>query len=209
MDLSRKLALAACTFCLGGGLAVAGDGVTIASEGDIAQHWVQVTPRAALGYPADFVERGDSVCLAMGYSIGPDGTTSDFSLLKGWSSSRGSQEPVEGFWDSFAQAGASALSQWQFQAREAAGVPGTTYTVATLAFHGDDPIEDEALREHCKVDIHALVAATWGDEQRRNAALKRERERKIHTSPFYMPRAEIRQERTPRVAVDANGKPRP
>ncbi|MGH8074600.1 MAG: hypothetical protein ACREO4_11095 [Lysobacter sp.] len=208
MELSRKLALTTLVLCLGGGFAHAEGDLRIASEGDIAEQWVQVTSPTALGYPAQFTERGDNVCLAMGYSIRNDGTTSDFSVLKSWSSSTGAEEPVAGFWDSFAQAGASALSHWQFQPKPGVEAPDTTYTVATLGFQGKDPMDAEMLRERCSVDIHALVARAWGEDQRRNAIVEQQRANYLHASPLRTPNAEIRQERAPSVAVGTDGKPR-
>src|SRR5688500_16908229 len=93
-------------------------------------------PLAAPGHPAAFVERSDDVCMAMGYAIGPDGTTSDFALLKIWSSSAQDREPVQGFWDAFAQAGAQALSQWKFSPRPDVREPEAIYTIATMHFMG-------------------------------------------------------------------------
>ncbi len=91
--------------------------VRVVDEGGLRDAWTlaEGAVLAAPGYPAEFAGRGDNVCLAIGYAVRPDGTTSDFSLLKAWNSASGDQEPVAGYWDSFAQAGAAALSEWRFR----------------------------------------------------------------------------------------------
>lgn len=142
------------------GLAHAQQNVEIVNEGGIRDKWMLAdgTQLTAPGYPAQFVDRGDSVCLAMGYAIKPDGSTSDFSLIRSWNSSTGAAEPVEGFWNVFTQAGANALSQWKFKPRPEVAKPQPTYTVATLFFNGKDGIDNETLKGHCRIDyLKALV----------------------------------------------------
>ncbi len=128
--------------------------IRVANEGDIRDRW-QLAGGAALaapGYPAAFAERGDDVCMAMGYTIRPDGTTSDFTLLKIWNGSAQDREPVPGFWDAFAQAGAQALSQWRFQPRPEVRAPEATYTVATMHFMGKQGGDVAGLRSRCAID---------------------------------------------------------
>ena len=208
MEVSRTIGLSAIALCLGIGTAYAGEDVRVAGEDEIATQWIQLTSNAPLGYPAEFADRGDNVCLAMGYAINNDGTTSDFSLLGSWNSATGDVEPVPGYWGAFAQAGANALSHWQFEPRPGVDVAGTTYTVATLGFQGGAPLAPEALREHCQVDIHALVAASWGDQQRSRRVAERERDRIIGASPIHRPRVDIRYEPAPQVAIDTGSSPR-
>lgn len=180
MEVARKFAIPALLLCLGAGLAHAQENVRIVNEGGIGDQWMLAdgVPLAAPGYPGQFVEQGDSVCLAMGYAIKPDGSTSDFSLLKSWSSSVEAAEPPAGYWDAFAQAGANALSQWRFKPRPEIDAPATTYTVATLSFNGTDAVEAGALRQHCKVDdLEALVARNNAEQQRRYRSVEqRDRE---------------------------------
>lgn len=162
MKLARRLAVLMLfpTMALATGAAVAQQDVRIVNEGGIGDRWMlaEGASPVAPGYPAQFVERGDSVCLAMGYAINPDGSTSDFSLLKSWNSSGGDAEPVPGFLDGFSQAGANALSQWKFAPRPEVDDPQTTYTVATLFFRGRDGIDTATLKQHCRIaDLKALV----------------------------------------------------
>lgn len=153
--VSFALALA----CLGVMTASAADKYKIANEGGIREDWAAAEGAqfVAPGYPAAFASRGDDVCLALGYAIQEDGSTSDFAIIKAWSSSRGEDEPADGFWDSFAQAGAGALSQWKFKPRVVnRAVP--TYTVATLTFQGKGAVSAQDLRGHCVIgDLKAVV----------------------------------------------------
>jgi hypothetical protein len=130
---------------------LAGEKVRIVNEGGIKDQWTlaEGTKLAAPGYPAALVERGDSVCLALGYAIKPDGTTSDFSIVKSWSSAG---EQSDEYWDAFAQASAGAVSQWAFAPRPEVAEPQPTYTVATMQFMGKPAMDGAELRGHCRVD---------------------------------------------------------
>ncbi|MES2858156.1 MAG: hypothetical protein V4704_03135 [Pseudomonadota bacterium] len=145
--------LAALGFLMHPGDSVA-QSVRIANEGGIRDEWMLAdgVKLAAPGYPAPFAPRGDNVCLAMGYRISPDGTTGEFTMLRGWSSSGGDKEPAEGFWDAFSQASASALAQWRFKPRPEVGTPRAVDTVATMTFMGKQAQDLAGLRAQCKVD---------------------------------------------------------
>ena len=156
----------------------AADRVRIVNEGGIRDQWTLAdgVKLAAPGYPAAFAERGDNVCVALGYAIQPDGTTSDFTLLRQWGSSAGEQEPQAGFWDAFAQAGAAALSQWRFKPRPEVDSPKPTFTVATLHFMGKQAGDVSELRSHCRIDdLAALLKASQEDP--RDSRLRRDIER--------------------------------
>ena len=139
---------------------IAKDRVRVVNEGGIRDEWMLADgiQLAAPGYPAAFAERGDNVCVAIGYAINPDGSTADFALLKHWSSSTGEKEPAAGFWDAFSQSGAGALSQWRFKPRVGVNDPQRTYTVATMHFIGKEAVDPAALRGHCTIaDLAAFL----------------------------------------------------
>lgn len=163
---SKSLMAAALCLALAATAAVAAKRVRIANEGEIRDQWMLAdgVTLAAPGYPAAFAERGDNVCVAMGYSIKPDGTTSDFSLLKAWSSSTQDKEPTPGFWDAFSQASASALSQWKFKPKPEVGTPSRTYTVATMHFVGKQATDAAGLRSNCAIpDLAAYIQQQKAD----------------------------------------------
>lgn len=175
------------------------DRVRIANEGGIRDRWMLAdgVKLVAPGYPADFTARGDNVCMAIGYAIRPDGTTSDFSVLKSWTSSTGEKEPVEGFWDAFAQAGAGALSQWKFKPRPEVTSPEAVYTVATMSFMGREATDAAGLRGHCGIsDLASLVQKQKWDKYQKGNREKNELERfrRVQSSngamverPLYIP----------------------
>ena len=124
----------------------------VANEGTIGDNWT-LAPGATLPapvYPPHLAARGANACIALGYLIERDGTTSGFEVLKQWNSESGEDEPVSGFWEAFANAGADAVAQWRFQPRPGkVAVP--TYTVATLGFEGGRTPGGAAANRHCRI----------------------------------------------------------
>ncbi len=151
------------------GPAAAGERYRIANEGTIGKDWALADgiKLTVPGYPAALAERGDNVCVALGYAINPDGTTSDFTVLKSWSSgvNTGNKEPANGYWDAFAQASANAVSQWRFKSREPGVTPRATYTVVTVSFSGKQAMDAASLRSQCAIGDLASVM----QEQRASA----------------------------------------
>lgn len=131
---------------------VADSRVRIANEGTIGDKWklADGTTLATPVYPPQLAGRKADVCIALGYVIAADGTTGSFTVLQQWSS-EGEKEPVEGYWKSFAEAGADALAAWKFQPKPDAGTVIPTTTVATLVFNGGAGVAPAELRGHCKI----------------------------------------------------------
>jgi hypothetical protein len=119
------------------GSASAGDGISVVNEGGIRDRWMLApgVPLAVPQYPPQFARRHDAVCIGVGYLLKPDGTTSDFALLKGWTSA-GNTEPEPGYWQAFAEAAGDALKQWRFKPRPEIAQAKPVYTVATFVFGG-------------------------------------------------------------------------
>ena len=163
--------------CAGGWLAIAlawalpataGQRIGVANEGGIRDAWT-LPPGAQLAvpqYPAAFVERGDTVCLGLGYLLNPDGTTSDFTLLKAWNSASGTSEPAPGYWSAFAEAAGDALKQWRFQPRPEVTQPKPVYTVATFVFGQKGTMA--STRSHCTIPslAHRLRELQGGRNRR-------------------------------------------
>ncbi|TAK39581.1 MAG: hypothetical protein EPO30_02480 [Lysobacteraceae bacterium] len=124
----------------------------IANEGTIGDRWMLAEGASLPGpvYPPHLAARGANACIALGYRIEPDGSTSGFRVLQQWNSESGASEPVEGFWGAFAQAGADAVSQWRFQPRPGV-TPEPTFTVATLGFEGGHEPGGAAVNAHCRL----------------------------------------------------------
>jgi hypothetical protein len=127
----------------------------IADEGTIGDAWMLPADAGALAqpaYPAQFAARGDSTCIALGYVIGADGRTSGFQLLKAWNTATGGAEPVGGYWQAFAEAGADAVARWRFEPRPGVESPVPTRTVATIGFTGANGGPATELSGHCTID---------------------------------------------------------
>lgn len=133
----------------------------IANEGSIGDKWMLSDGEtlATAQYPGYMAPRGDNVCIALGYLINKDGSTSEFSVLKQWNSESGEKEPVDGFWQAFAVAGADAVSQWKFKPRPGVDNPVPTRTVAILGFNAGQGVDAAELRNHCHIaDLRAHLA---------------------------------------------------
>lgn len=125
----------------------------VADEGAIRDEWMlaEGVQLAAPGYPAKYKDRGDSVCVAIGYSIDPKtGQTGELTLLKKWTSA-GKSEPEKGYFDAYIASASAALSQWKFQPRPEVTAPRRTVTVATMTFNGKDGTPPAALRANCAI----------------------------------------------------------
>ncbi|HJR74664.1 MAG TPA: hypothetical protein VJ806_13620 [Luteimonas sp.] len=157
------------------------DRIDIVDEGGIRKEWklAEGAKLAAPGYPAEFAARGDNVCVAIGYAIRADGSTSDFSLLKAWASSTGGdREPVPGFWEGFARAAGAAVAQWKFAPRPEISEPRPVYTVATMHFIGREAADAAALRSRCAiVDLAGYVQKQKWDRYQAGNLPKNELER--------------------------------
>lgn len=140
-------------------IGAAGEDIRIANEGGIAGWWrlADGVRIEAPGYPEDALASAHAVCLALGYVIQPDGSTSDHVVVRRWSDAADDGSVA---WDSFGQSASRALSQWRFVPRQGAGAARPAFTVATFVFSARQPIAGD-LRAHCRVDdvMDAVVTA--------------------------------------------------
>ena len=187
----QTMALACATAMLLGSVSNAGakDRVRIANEGEIDNHWVLVHgPKAAApGYPAQYLNHGDAVCIALGYAINVDGTTSDISLLDAWTSTGGNREPMKGYFDAFARAAAWTVAQWKFQPHPDAPAHEPTdifYTVGTLGFAGSSGRDPAAIRNQCRIsDFPSFIQTAKAREFRRGSLVRTAMDRVLRATP--------------------------
>ena len=81
------------------------------------------------------------------FLIGKDGTTSEFSMLKSWASTKPAGDG-DAYWGAFARYASAALSQWRFAPKPEVADPKPVYTVATFVF-SDRPTAE--LRGKCAI----------------------------------------------------------
>ena len=123
-------------------IAQAEDKIPVVDEAIISETWTLPADSklTVLGYPAEFVNHEEEVCLAVGYLINPDGYTSDLSLLKSWSSREPRRDRQE-YWGAFAGVASAAVSQWHFAPKPEVTTPRATYTVSTFVFASPSTLE--------------------------------------------------------------------
>jgi hypothetical protein len=173
---SALVALSLSLCCLALSAQAADKKPRIADEGSIGGEWKLAEGMKSLpvpGYPETMKERGDSVCVAIGYSIDPTGKTGDFTLLKSWSS--GTNLPKD-YFDPFSAAAAGALSQWAFAPRAEVAKPQRTITVATMTFRGKDKMDGTQLAANCRIENLSATISDVGNKAGRDL-IRREMER--------------------------------
>jgi hypothetical protein len=158
--------------------------VGIVSENDLAKTWT-LTPESArfvAGYPAAAGDKGGDVCVNLGFMIQADGSTSDYTLMKAWSSTTSDKAELDRLSAPFVQNAAAVVSRWKFVPT---GKPRQLYTSATMAFRPGqvNPVE---LREHCRIDdLEQFVANAAGRKGSRQADEMRTRELMRSSSSGY------------------------
>jgi hypothetical protein len=149
MALERALFGSILSFACFCASAQAPEKIAVANEGGIRDRWM-LAPGASLpvpAYPKAYEASGAEVCVAIGYVLNADGTTSDFSLLKSWSA----DEPKlhrDQYWSTFAADASAALARWKFAPRPEVTGPKPVYTVATFLFGATNATE---LRRKCAI----------------------------------------------------------
>jgi hypothetical protein len=115
--------------------------------------------QVAPDYPAAYAASGDDVCIAMAYTIKPDGSTGDFKVLQAWSSDSSQAQSKVGYVDAFAAKAIDVVSQWRFVQQEHANAQPVS-TVATLIFKGNGGTR--RLGDRCRVNQLAKYYNTTG-----------------------------------------------
>ncbi len=143
--IAALISLVACSSAL----AQSKDKIAVVAEGGIRDAWT-LAPGASLpvpAYPKAYEGTAAEVCVAVGYLLNADGTTSDFALLKSWSS----DEPTmrrDQYWSTFAGDASNALARWKFTPRPEVSTAKPVYTVATFLFGARNASE---LRNKCAI----------------------------------------------------------
>lgn len=155
--------------CLAGPVFAIDPTVVVVDEGKLGltHELAPSTQLAAPGYPASYSGKADDVCIALGYTVKPDGSTGDFKLLSAWTSDRATAEKSDRYLDTFASAAAQAVSQWRFMPKSE-GTRQPIATVATLTFSGS--AATPGLADRCRI---ADLAAFYQRQENGRLAVKR------------------------------------
>lgn len=188
MACQPRVLLLAASLLSTAGAVTAADRPTIASEGPLAA-WrpvaEQVTARPMPGYPGRLADKSADVCVSIGYLIGQDGSTTNYALLKSWSSADQGKKANPDLVTPFAQNSIAAVQQWRFTPGEGfARKPQPVYTAATFAFAGDQPGDKSQVREHCAInDLPEFIANVQAEAYKRGNLKKSEIDRNQVQNP--------------------------
>lgn len=127
--------------------ALAADRIKIADEGKLDQWSLVAGTQLMPPYPEAYAGNPEEVCMVVGYLVNADGTTSDFSLLKSWTSGSNSRTRNK-FWADFADLASRALAQWRY-APKAGASAAPVYTAATFVF--GTPQAAAATKANCAI----------------------------------------------------------
>ncbi len=147
-----KVIIFATSLLLAGTAIAANPRTTIVNEGYLGETHALAsgTQLTTPGYPETYADSGDDVCIALGYTVKPDGTTGDFRLLRAWSSNRRNAEKSGRYLDTFASSAADAVSKWRFEPKN--GDMTAINTVATLTFRGGKGTATaQGLADRCRI----------------------------------------------------------
>jgi hypothetical protein len=125
--------------------ALAATRIKVADEGNLEQWSLVPGTQLMPPYPDAYAAHPEEVCLVVGYLVNADGTTSDFSLLKSWTSGSNARNRTE-FWAKFGEFASRALAQWRYAPRNG-GSAQPVYTSATFVFGAPQAALDT--RAHC------------------------------------------------------------
>ena len=149
--------------------------VSIVSEAELGKSW-SLTPETAVfvaGYPAAAADKAQDVCVNLGFKINPDGSTSDYTLMKAWSSGTSDAAALDKLSEPFVQNAAAVVQRWKFVP---ADKPRAVYTSATMAFRGSQASAEE-VQSHCRIaDLATFVADAAARSKGRKAEDMKTRE---------------------------------
>jgi hypothetical protein len=168
------MALIACGIA---GVAFATTTPAIISEGGANAFWRQVSPDAAPAYPAAAPDKSEDVCVSVGYVIKSDGTTSDFAMLRSWSSKHAKGVPSNDAYAGFAQGAVATLMQRRYapaQASAAGAVVTPVFTASSFAYSLRPDADLQAVRAHCVVeDLPGFVAKVQNNARKDGKGIRR------------------------------------
>jgi hypothetical protein len=177
MNSTRTVCLFGTVLAALGGSAMA-DRITIVSEDKVAEIWIPAlgTARVIAGFPTSSADPSQDVCVNIGFLINKDGSTSNFTQMKAWSSRTPDQEAKPELVQPFVQSAAAAVSLWHFA--PAKDKPKPIYTSASFSFEGSKTLSGDQIRARCRIDdLQEFVAEAKRKSDSRGNLAKSQAER--------------------------------
>ena len=153
-----KYLLAAMALVVAGKVAAQSPQIRVVDEDKLGAAGVSVVGHVPLAsYPLEFAGANDDVCVAVGYTVNPDGSTGNYHLLRAWTSDRLRAETDPRYLQAFATAASEAVSHRRFGT---AGMSAPVATTATVTFTGSGSAR--RLADRCRVSQLAVYYRTTG-----------------------------------------------
>lgn len=146
------------------------------SESSVGSYWLPKGTVAVPGIPAGVPDPTEQVCVSLGYQIKADGSTSDFTLLRSWSSKHPRGLPDGEVYGLYSRMAVAATMQRQYAPAPAmSGKPVAIFTASTYAF-GAPPADADGVRGRCRIDNLAdFMKQAQEDAYRRRGNLNKGR----------------------------------
>jgi hypothetical protein len=172
------------------GALAAGRPVRIVDEGETARDWAPVggKPLPPPGYPEGVAGNPDA-CVAVGYLINRDGTTSDLSVLQVWSSQGDKVSADDASVKLLVQTAEAYVLRWKFEATPKAAANRVAYTSASIPFPGTGATDPEQLRSHCRITNLREFIAKARNEAGKRGYISGDRYELTHPSEVAAPMA--------------------
>lgn len=165
-----KLLLAAMALVVAGNAAAQSPHVRVVDEDKLGAAGLSVVGQVPMAsYPLQFAGANDDVCVAVGYTVNPDGSTGNYHLLRAWSSDRQRAETDPRYLQAFMTAASEAVSRRHY-VTEGASAP--VATAATITFAGSG--EARRLADRCRVSELAMYYRTTGKHPLRSMEASRQ-----------------------------------
>ena len=150
------------------GVAVAG-APSVLSEGGANGFWRPAAAFAEPGVPPGVKDANEDVCVSVGYLIKEDGSTSEFAMLKSWTSKHRNGLPASEAYDLYARMAVGTLMQRKFVPAQGGSTGATpVYTAQTFVFSGRADADRAAIRGKCVIeDLPDFIAKAQRESTRK------------------------------------------
>lgn len=131
----------------------------IIDEGRLGEHRIAADGKLLPpGLPASLVESKGDVCVSVGYNIRANGTTSNWMVLKSWSSIDGEDKLDPTYAAEVRSVAVTAVKGWKFRDADGGSRIQPLFTATTFSFTGNGEVDTAELRNRCRIsDLTAHI----------------------------------------------------
>jgi len=174
MTLARP-SLSLVVFCLAAtvGMTAFASSMRIVNQEDVGGDWQPAGGKGLVkaGYPAG--DKSRDICINIGYQISKDGSTSNFSVIRAWSSENPDTDASADALTPFVQAAAATVSLWKFEPTATAAANREMYSSVAVPFVGTKGTPVDEVSGRCRVkDLKSYVQNEKNEAYRRGSLAK-------------------------------------